>query len=151
MPHMTQTKVERVRNCPICREAKKVRRTFKERNENTKATKLGEVVCMDICEFTSPSIGLANYLLVLIDGYSKSMVVFPITNKSLVSQEIKDFVTLAENCFELRIATLRSDKEFKSNALTPELVSLSRFTRENSLSESEHFFSLLHSHTFLTN
>ena len=45
------------------------------------------------------------------------MVVFPIANKSLATQEIKDFVTLAENCFELRMATIHSDRVFKSNAL----------------------------------
>ena len=72
---------------------------------------------VDICEFMSPSIGRANYLLVLIDEYSKFMVVFPIANKSLSTHEIKHFVTLAENCFELRIATIHSDGEFKSNAL----------------------------------
>ena len=82
VPHMTQMEVELVHSCPICREAKKVRRTFKERNENTKATKPGEVVSVDICEFTSPSIGRANYLFVLIDEYSEYMVVFPIANQS---------------------------------------------------------------------
>ena len=56
-------------------------------------------------------------MLVIIDEYSKFMVVFPIVNKSLALQEIINFVTLAENDFKLRIATLHSDGEFKSNAL----------------------------------
>ena len=71
---------------------------------------------MDICEFTSPSIGRKNYLLVMIDEYSKFMVVFSIVNKSDATQEIIGFVTRAESCFELRIATPHSDIEFKSNA-----------------------------------
>ena len=71
----------------------------------------------DICEFTSPSIGQANYLLVIIDKHSKFILVFAKTKKSLATQEIKKIVTPTENGFELRIATIHSDGEFKSNAL----------------------------------
>ena len=56
-------------------------------------------MCMDICEFTSPSIGRNNYLLVMTDEYSKFMVVFSIMNKRDATQEIMDVVTLAENLF----------------------------------------------------
>ena len=114
---MMQTEVEYVCSCPICRKAKKVRQTYKVRSENTKANKPGEDMCMDIGEFRSPFFGRSNYLFVIIDEYSKFMVVFPIVNKSLAAQEIINPVTLADNCFELRITTLHSDGEFNSKPL----------------------------------
>ena len=88
IPHLTQTEVQMIRSCPVCREAKKVRRPYNTRKEIVKASRRGGVMCMDICEFTSFSIGRNNYLIVIIDEYSKFMVVFSIVNKSDATQEI---------------------------------------------------------------
>ena len=88
IPHLTETEVQMIRSCPVCREAKKVRRPYNTRKETVKASRPGEVMCMDICKFTSPSSGRNNYLLVMIDEYSKFMVVFSIVNKSDATQEI---------------------------------------------------------------
>ena len=93
-----------IHSCPVCREAKKVRRAYNTRKETVKARRPGEVMCMDICKFMSPSIGRNTYLLVMINEYSRFMVVFSIVNISDATQEIIDFVTLAENCCELRMA-----------------------------------------------
>ena len=116
IPHLTQTETQMICSCPVCREAKKVRRPYNTRKEIVKASRPREVMCMDICEFSSPSIGRNNYLLALIDEYSKFMVVFSTVNKGDATQEIIDFVTLAKNCFELRIAT--RSKTAKSKGLT---------------------------------
>ena len=106
-----------IASCPVCREAKGHRTSFLKKAKSKKATKLGEVVLVDLCKMSCRCVGGAQHMLVFVDQYSKFMAAFPLANKSLAHSKIPDFVTLCKNTLNVNIATIHSDNEFKSNAL----------------------------------
>lgn len=75
----------------------------------TKSTETLELVHTDLCELRQPSLGNGQYILTLIDNFSKFVTVYILKAKSETKDCIKKYIELTENQLGKSMKTLRSD------------------------------------------
>ena len=106
--------------CRSCVAGKQHRSSF-PKGSQFHASKLLELLYMDICAPISPStLGRSRYFLLIVDDFSRLMWVSMLKSKSDAVTELKRFKALAEAEQDTRIKCLRSNRggEFTSEAFT---------------------------------
>ncbi|KAL2227763.1 UNVERIFIED_CONTAM: Retrovirus-related Pol polyprotein from transposon RE2 [Sesamum indicum] len=94
--------------CEICHKAKQARLPFT--HSSSRAAAPFALVHMDLWgPYTAPNLCGGSYVLTLLDDYSKCLWTFIIKQKSQVPATLKQFCSLVQNQFNLKIKTLRSD------------------------------------------
>jgi transposase InsO family protein len=113
---LTDVCFEKDRPCAACQAGKQVGNTHHSKNAMTTSRPL-ELLHMDLFgPVDYLSIGGSKYGLVIIDDFSRFTWVFFLQDKSETQGTLKRFLRKAQNEFELKVKTIRSDNgsEFKN-------------------------------------
>lgn len=89
-----------------------------------------DVIVSDVCCLESPMLNGEKYFVTFLDDCTHFCAEFPIISKSDVTNKFKEFVAIAENRFDCRIKSFRSDNG--TEYLTFDLLN---FCKDNGLSE----------------
>lgn len=108
--------------CDGCAMGKIVRPPFPPSDSRAEATLA--LVHSDLCKMGTRSVGGAEYMMVLIDDYSRYTWVFPLARKSDVLDVFKEWLVAVERRFERKLKVFRSDNGGEFVALDPYLRGL---------------------------
>ena len=111
--------------CAACEQGKIAKSSHKSLIEHSVSQPL-ELIHIDLCgPSTAPSLSGKQYLLVIVDDYTKFTWVFFLRQKSDTTKELMDFITFIEVRVGKPVRRLRSDNggEFKNHTLNSFLVS----------------------------
>lgn len=105
--------------CEVCVKSKQTRLPFVNIPQERKANRILEMVSTDICGPISPTTyDGKSYFISFIDHFSHFCVIFLLSNKSEALSKFKNYVSMVEAKFNLKIEKLRCDNggEYTSHA-----------------------------------
>ncbi|WZZ71964.1 hypothetical protein YC2023_083334 [Brassica napus] len=125
VPSLYSTADHLIKTCSICFRAKQTRLSFSDSFHN--ANEIFELIHYDLWgPYRTTALCGSRYFLTIIDDHLRAVWLFLLPDKTLVSQQIKDFLTLIERQFSKKIKTLRSDNG-------TEFMCLTRFFKEQGI------------------
>ncbi|XP_056844130.1 retrovirus-related Pol polyprotein from transposon RE1 isoform X2 [Raphanus sativus] len=114
-----------IRSCDICFRAKQTRLSFTDSFHN--ANEIFDLIHCDLWgPYRATALCGSRYFLTIIDDHSRAVWLYLLPDKTMVSQQIKDFFTLIERQFSKKIKTIRSDNG-------TEFMCLTRYFKENGI------------------
>ncbi|KAL2248345.1 uncharacterized protein LOC105162774 [Sesamum indicum] len=94
--------------CDICPQAKQSRIPFK--NSDSRSAAIFDLVHLDVWgPYKTPSLTGFNYVLTILDDYSRSLWTYLLKHKDQVASTLQTFVALVETQYETKIKVIRSD------------------------------------------
>ena len=97
-----------IRNCDICFRAIQTRQSFPDSIHNAK-----EIFVLIHCDLWGPyrttTLCGSRYFLTIVDDQSRAVWIYLLPDKTLVAQQLKDFMALVERQYSRKVKTLRSD------------------------------------------
>ncbi|XP_048618201.1 uncharacterized protein LOC111207841 isoform X2 [Brassica napus] len=106
-----------IKSCDICFRAKQTRQSFSDSSHNAK-----EIFDLIHCDLWGPyrttALCGSRYFLTIIDDHSRAVWLYLLPDKTMVAQQLKDFMALIERQFSKKVKTLRSDNGTEFMCLT---------------------------------